>query len=123
MRGKRISLLGERISRRDECPFNVPAIASLETIDIASRVCFFVGENGAAKSTRMQAIAARHGCRLAAGNPNFLPHTTGSGSSIERFTQGWRFSFPKKTGGGVCRRAVSFFKAASHVDAVDASDS
>jgi hypothetical protein len=46
MRLKQISLLGERITRRDEHPFNIPAIATLDAVDVTSPVCFFVGENG-----------------------------------------------------------------------------
>src|ERR1700723_178483 len=108
MRLKRISLLGERITRRDEYPFNIPAIASLEAIDIASRVCFFVGENGTGTSTLMEAIAAHYGFGLEGGNRNFSPHTTGSVSSIEPLTKALRLSFTKKTGSGFYLRAESF---------------
>lgn len=39
-------------------PFSVPAIRSLEAIDLAGPVTFFVGENGSGKSTVLEAIAA-----------------------------------------------------------------
>src|SRR5687768_2020979 len=39
-------------------PFTVPAIASLERLDLAAPVTFFVGENGSGKSTMLEAIAA-----------------------------------------------------------------
>jgi predicted ATPase len=49
MRLKKISLLRERVTKPREYPFNIPAIASLDSLEIVSRVCFFVGENGAGK--------------------------------------------------------------------------
>lgn len=39
-------------------PFSVPAIRSLETLDLSATVTFFVGENGSGKSTLLEAIAA-----------------------------------------------------------------
>ena len=39
-------------------PFSVPAIRSLEGLDLAAPVTFFVGENGSGKSTVLEAIAA-----------------------------------------------------------------
>jgi predicted ATPase len=58
MRLTRISWLSERINCRDEHPFSTAAIASLEAIDIPSRACFFVGEDGTRKSMLMEAIAS-----------------------------------------------------------------
>ncbi len=39
-------------------PFSVPAVRSLESIDLPGAVTFFVGENGSGKSTVLEAIAA-----------------------------------------------------------------
>ena len=39
-------------------PFSVPAIRSLEGLDLPGPVTFFVGENGSGKSTVLEAIAA-----------------------------------------------------------------
>ena len=39
-------------------PFGVPAIRSLEALDLPGPVTFFVGENGSGKSTVLEAIAA-----------------------------------------------------------------
>jgi predicted ATPase len=39
-------------------PFSVPAVRTLETIDLSARVTFFVGENGSGKSTLLEGIAA-----------------------------------------------------------------
>ena len=45
----------------DRFPFTVPAIRSLETLDLNAPVTFFVGENGSGKSTLLEAIAAAAG--------------------------------------------------------------
>ena len=39
-------------------PFAVPAVRTLERLDLAAPVTFFVGENGSGKSTLLEAIAA-----------------------------------------------------------------
>jgi predicted ATPase len=50
----------ERRSGRDEerFPFTVPAIRSLESLELGGPVTFFVGENGSGKSTLLEGIAA-----------------------------------------------------------------
>jgi predicted ATPase len=40
-----------------EFPFSVPAIATLDRLDVSAPVTFFVGENGSGKSTLLEAIA------------------------------------------------------------------
>jgi predicted ATPase len=123
MRLKRISLLPERIIRPGEYPFSVPSIGSLKFIDITSRVCFFVGENGTGKSTLLEAIAAHYGFGLEGGNRNYSPKTTESVGSIEPLVKALRLSFTKRTGGGFYLRAESFFNVASYVDQVGALES
>ena len=39
-------------------PFTVPAIRTLDSLDVGTPVTFFVGENGSGKSTLLEAIAA-----------------------------------------------------------------
>ena len=123
MRLKKISLLKERRTRIGEYPFNIPSIASLDTLDISSRVCFFVGENGTGKSTLLEAIAAHYGFGLEGGDRNFSPKTTESVTTIEPLVKALRLSFTKRTGGGFYLRAESFFNVASYVDQVGASRS
>lgn len=123
MRLKSISLLRERISRPHEYPFNISAIASIESIEVSSRVCFFVGENGTGKSTLLEAIAAHYGFGLEGGNRNYSPSTTQSVMSIEPLAQALRLAFTNRTGRGFYLRAESFFNVASHVDRVGALES
>src|ERR1700719_996374 len=42
----------------DDFPFSVPAIRTLEPLDVAVAVTFFVGENGSGKSTLLEGIAS-----------------------------------------------------------------
>ncbi len=123
MRLKNVSLLSERITDRNEYPFNIPSIASLKSLKIDSRVCFFVGENGTGKSTLLEAIAAHYGFGLEGGNRNFSPNTTASVRSIEPLVSALRLSFTKRTGSGFYLRAESFFNVASYIDGVGASNS
>jgi predicted ATPase len=109
---KKISLLRERITKPREYPFNIPTIASLNALEISSRVCFFVGENGTGKSTLLEAIAAHYGFGLEGGNRNFSPKTTNSVTTIEPLVKALRLSFTKRTGGGFYLRAESFFGSA-----------
>jgi predicted ATPase len=122
MRLQKFSLLAERITQPLEYPFNIPTIASLKTIEIQSRVCFFVGENGTGKSTLLEAIAAHYGFGLEGGSRNFSPSTTASVKSIQPLVKALRLSFTKRTGGGFYLRAESFFNVATSVDGFGLSD-
>lgn len=123
MRLKQIALLRDRIKQPLEYPFNVPAIASLESLSIVSRVCFFVGENGTGKSTLLEAVAANYGFGLEGGNRNFSTTTTESVRTIAPLAKALRLSFTKRTGDGYYLRGESFFNVASYVDDVGASAS
>jgi predicted ATPase len=123
MKLKRISLMRDRVTRPREYPFNVPSIGSLNFINITSRICFFVGENGTGKSTLLEAIAAHYGFGREGGNRNYSPKTTESVRSIEPLVKALKLSFTKRTGGGFYLRAESFFNVASYVDQVGALDS
>jgi len=118
MRLKKISLIRERVTNWSEYPFNIPAIASLDFLEVNSRVCFFVGENGTGKSTLLEAVASHYGFGLEGGNRNFSPHTTSSVRSFDPLVGALRLSFTKKTGKGFYLRAESFFNVSSHVDAL-----
>lgn len=123
MRLKKIAVLRERITQPREYPFSVPAIASLDTICVTSRVCFLVGENGTGKSTLLEAIAAHYGFGLEGGNRNFSPRTTETVNAIEPLVKALRLSFTNRTGRGFYLRAESFFNVATHIDDLGLSSS
>jgi len=118
---KSVKLLRERVARWDEYPFNVPAIASLDSLTLSSPICFFVGENGTGKSTLLEAISAHYGFGREGGNRNFVFETTASVRSIDPLMKALRLAFTARTGSGFYLRAESFFNVASYADAVGAS--
>ena len=56
-----IEVLWDQIEDRSVYPFNIPAIASIVTLDLDWPVTFLVGENGSGKSTLLEAIAVSAG--------------------------------------------------------------
>jgi predicted ATPase len=123
LRLKTIKLLRERVISWDEYPFNIPPIASLGTLEITSRVCFFVGENGTGKSTLLEAIATHYGFRREGGNRNISFETTSSVHSIDSLARAIQVGFTNRTDSGFYLRAESFFNIASYVDSVGGLDS
>jgi len=123
LRLKAVKLLRERVVNWDEYPFNIPPIASLNSLEITSRVCFFVGENGTGKSTLLEAIAAHYGFGREGGNRNISFETTSSVRSIDSLVRAIRVGFTNRTGSGFYLRAESFFNVASYVDSVGGLDS
>lgn len=122
MRLKKITLLRDRVLDWNTYPFNVPAIQSLNELEIKSRVCFFVGENGSGKSTLLEAIAAHYGFGHEGGSRSFRRITTNSVLSIEPLVKALRIAFTTRTGRGFYLRAESFFNVATSVDEIGAWD-
>ena len=58
---KKIAINWDRIDDRNVYPYNVPAIAHLESLEIDRDVIFIVGENGTGKSTFLEALAYKCG--------------------------------------------------------------
>ena len=123
LRLKTIKLLRESVVRWNEYPFNIPPIASLDALEITSRICFFVGENGTGKSTLMEAIAAHYGFGREGGSRSFSIETTPSLHSIDSLVRALRVGFTNRTGSGFYLRGESFFNVASYVDSVGGIDS
>ena len=51
-------------------PFNIPALRAMASLDFHADVTFFIGENGAGKSTMLEAIAVAMGLPAEGGSPN-----------------------------------------------------
>jgi predicted ATPase len=109
MRLLSVGLLRERVTDWSVYPFVVPAIRTLGTLEIRSRICFFVGENGSGKSTLIEAIAESYGFGQEGGSRNFYPETTESVQSVMPLSKALRVAFSKRTGQGFYLRAESFF--------------
>ncbi len=97
-------------------PFNIPAVQQLEDIRFHPNVTFFVGENGAGKSTVLEAIAMSLGFGPEGGTRNVRVSTVASVSPLHealRLARG--MPQPKD---GYFLRAESFFNVASYMDEV-----
>jgi predicted ATPase len=116
MRLKNITLLRDRVEDWNVYPFAVRAIRRLESLEIRSRICFFVGENGSGKSTLLEAIADNYGFGREGGSRSFYKTTTDSVDSVSSLAKALRLAFSVRTGRGFYLRAESFFNVATQVD-------
>jgi predicted ATPase len=116
MRLQSVMLLRERVTDWSAYPFVVPAIRTLEKLEIRSRICFFVGENGSGKSTLLEAIADQYGFGREGGSRSFQRETTASVQGVTPLSKTLRVSFSKRSGQGFYLRAESFFNVATEID-------
>jgi len=111
---RKVILDRDTIPEWDAYPFNVPVIKSLYSLDIRSRVCFFIGENGTGKSTLLEAVASVYGFGKEGGSRNI------SFATAEKDTNDLsnyiKLSWSQKILGGYFFRAESFFNLASYID-------
>ncbi len=113
----RITLRRDKIDSFDPYPFSLPAVRSLEQIDLHPRVNFFVGENGSGKSTLLEAIAVSLGFNAEGGTKNFNFGTRRSHSVLHeylRIAKGIR-----RPRDGYFLRAESFFNVATEIEKLD----
>jgi predicted ATPase len=122
MRLLSVGLLREKVTDWSVYPFIVPAIRTLDTLGIRSRICFFVGENGSGKSTLLEAIAESYGFGREGGSRSFYRETTGSVQSVTPLSSALRVAFSKRTGQGFYLRAESFFNIATEIDQLGVLD-
>ncbi|WP_419891638.1 AAA family ATPase [Paenibacillus xylanexedens] len=113
-----VELLSSKIENRNQYPFDIPAIQSLERLELRNNVTFFVGENGSGKSTLLEGIAHQCGFNTAGGGRNNTYETHASESSLGNYL---RLAWLPKITNGFFMRSESFYQFASHVDAMPAS--
>lgn len=113
----RITLQRDKIDSFDRYPFALPAIRSLERIDLHPKITYFVGENGSGKSTLLEAIAVSLGFNAEGGTKNFNFGTRRSHSKLHeylRVSKGVR-----RPRDGFFLRAESFFNVATEIERLD----
>jgi len=117
----RITLQRDKIDSFDRYPFSLPAVRSLDHIDLHPKVTFFVGENGSGKSTLLEAIAVSLGFNPEGGTKNFRFGTRGSHSELHEYLRVAKGL--KRPRDGFFLRAESFFNVATEIEKLDAEPS
>ena len=116
-----VVLRREKVASFDQYPFSLPAIKSLQQIDLHAKVTFFVGENGSGKSTLLEAIAVALGFNAEGGSKNFRFGTRRSHSVLNEYLR--IVKGVKRPRDGFFLRAESFFNVATEIEKLDAEPS
>ena len=114
----RVTLLRDKVESFDRYPFSLPAIRTLEFLDLHPKVTFLVGENGSGKSTLLEAMAVSLGFNPEGGSGNFNFGTRASHSELHealRIAKGY-----KRRRDGFFLRAESWFNVATEIEKLDA---
>lgn len=90
----------------DQFPFTVPVIKSLPTIHFTAPVTFLVGENGAGKSTFLEAVANAAGS-IAVGSDEIEHDKTLA--SVRALAKSLKLTWTKRTRKGFFLRAEDYF--------------
>ena len=113
-----VELLGGSFVGEDAYLANIPAINSLNNLDLsASPITFFVGENGSGKSTLLEAIAIAAGFNPEGGSMHLRFSTADTHSGLNKRLKLVRE--PKRPRDGYFLRAESFYNVASAIDELD----
>lgn len=94
----------------------LPAIKSLDRLELHPRVTFFIGENGSGKSTLLEAMAVADGFNAEGGTRNFNFHSKDSHSDLYKWVRLGRSSRGRRRSDGFFLRAESFYNVASEIE-------
>ncbi len=112
-----LALQRDKVASFDRYPFDLPAVRTLERLELHPRVTFFVGENGSGKSTLLEALAVALGFNAEGGSKNFNFGTRASHSELHEYLRVAKgFKRPRD---GYFLRAESFFNVASEIERLD----
>ena len=109
-----VNLLREQVESFDLCPFMLPAVRHLDSIELHPAVTFLIGENGSGKSTLLEAIAIAAGFNPEGGTRNFRFATRASHSDLHQYLRLVRG--PRRPKDGFFLRAESFFNVATEIE-------
>jgi predicted ATPase len=113
----RIALQRQKVESFDRYPFSLPAVRSLDEVDIRPKMTYFVGENGSGKSTLLEAVAVSLGFNAEGGSKNFSFGTRRSHSELHEYLRVAKgFRRPRT---GFFLRAESFFNVATEIERLD----
>jgi predicted ATPase len=111
---RHVEMRWDTVPDRRAYPFAIPAIATLERLELHPEVTFFVGENGSGKSTLLEAIAIKAGFNPEGGTKNFRSANRPSESELHahmRLARGAR-----REQRGFFLRAESMFNVATEAE-------
>ena len=114
----RVTLLRDKVETFDRYPFALPAIRTLDFLDLHPKITFLVGENGSGKSTLLEAMAVALGFNPEGGSRNFNFGTRASHSELHeylRIAKGYR-----RHRDGFFLRAESYFNLGTEIEHLDA---
>ena len=81
----KIKINWEEVPNKDEYPFNIETIKNIKEINFKKNVTFLIGENGAGKSSILEAIAIKYGLNPEGGSSNFNFSTYDSYSNLHEY--------------------------------------
>lgn len=100
----------------DAYPYSIAAVRALDTIEFHPNVTFFVGENGAGKSTVLEALAVALGFSAEGGSRHTRYQTRESVSPLHEVLRLAR-GFPQPRD-GYFLRAESFFNLGTYLESI-----
>ncbi|MCE4555661.1 AAA family ATPase [Roseateles cellulosilyticus] len=112
-----LALKRDEVESFDRYPFSLPAVKTLDRLELHPHVTFFVGENGSGKSTLLEALAVSLGFNAEGGSRSFNFGTRVSHSELHehlRVAKG-----VKRWRDGWFLRAESFFNVATEIERLD----
>src|SRR5437868_3697972 len=99
------TMMWDKVKRRDEYPFALPAISHVSEITFHPKVTYLIGENGSGKSTLIEALAIAWGFNAEGGSKNFNFKTHHAHSNLHDYLR--LVKSPKRARDGFFLRAES----------------
>lgn len=106
---------GRAAGNASRYPFSIPAIATLDRLEVAPGITFFVGENGSGKSTLIEAVAIRAGLNPEGGSRNLSFETRASQSDLHDFIE---LAWQRQPSSAFFLRAETFYNTATAYEGV-----
>jgi predicted ATPase len=114
---QKVILKRDLITSYEEYPFNIPALKGFDSMEFHEDVTFIVGENGAGKSTFIEAIALSLGFGIEGGTRNVQVRTHDNASSLHKYLKLIKsFKVPEEH---YFLRAESFYNVATYLEEID----
>lgn len=102
-------------------PFCLSSVSKIESIDLRAKVTILVGENGAGKSTILEALAIALGCSAEGGSRNFRFSTADTHTPLHEYIRLARG--PKRIRDVFFYRAETFYNFSTEMRRLDEADS